>query len=172
MFARFSMTRILRLGGLALALATATAAFAGSTIKITNNSKEPWCLRITEDAAAPLMAQGGKDQAPVELNGKMHKLVYYIQPGETCTLQFKEMKDLPLKAEVGLVDKTGTEKGQVTVESKRGFLEEAANRLLGRNRLEDIVTQASAHTQVPNVLKADQEDAVSINADFWTCPFD
>jgi hypothetical protein len=172
MFARFSMARIARLGSLVLVLAAATAAFAGSTIKITNNSKEPWCLRITEETAAPLMAQGSKDQAPVELNGKMHKLVYYIQPGETCTLQFKEMKDLPLKANVGLVDKAGTEKGQVTVESKRGFLAEAANRLLGRDRQEDIITQVTARAEVPHVVKADQEDAVSINADFWTCPFD
>jgi hypothetical protein len=173
MSARFNLARIARLGALSLVLAASTAAVAGSTIKVTNNSKEPWCLRITDDSASPLMAQGSKDQAPVELNAKMHKLVYYIQPGESCTLQFKDMKDLPLKAEVGLVDKAGTEKGQLTVETKRGLLGQAVDKMLGRNRQDEtIIAQVKTKTDLPNVVKADQEDAVSINADFWSCPFD
>ena len=173
MFARFTPSMIAKLGALALVLAASTAAMAGSTIKVTNNSKEPWCLRITDESSSPLMAQGCKDQAPIELNAKMNKLVYYIQPGECCTLQFKDMKDLPLKADVGLVDKAGTEKGQLALESKRGLLGQATDKMLGRRQEdESIIAQVQARTNVPDVVRADQEDAVSINADFWTCPFE
>jgi hypothetical protein len=163
MFASHSFARILKTTSLAALVAASTSAFAGSTIKIANTSKAPWCLRITEDVTTPVMAQDPEGKAVVELSGKNNKLVYTIQPGEVCVLQFKEMKALPLKAAIGVVDSSGVEKGQIALESKVADVPQT----LGAQEQERCCTFATLETLVQNVLRQDSHDSLSIISDAW-----
>ena len=107
----------LKTASVGLLLAASATLWAGPTVKITNTSTPPWCLRITEDTSGAIMAQSSRQSTPVEL-GPRHKLVFYIQPGETCILQCKDMKDLPMKKDIGLVDQNGTEQGSLRLQSR------------------------------------------------------
>ena len=166
-----NVAKIAKLGALAALLTGSTLAYADSTIKITNNSKSPWCLRITEEASVPIMAQGRMDLGPVELSPQNHKLVYYIQPGDTCTLQFKEMKNLPLKQDIGLVDQTGTELGKLKLESQSAPLLARAESFPGTRANDNYITKISPRTLVsprslaPQVLSVEAPDSLIIHAD-------
>ena len=103
----------------------------------------------------------------MELSSENNKLVYYIQPGEVCTLQFKEIKELPKKKEVGLVDKTGTELGQLRLETQAVSMPQRVGAFLGGNEDERITSSVYPQTQVQNVLSSDAHDSISINADSW-----
>ena len=152
----------LRSAAIAALIAASTALTAGSTIRITNNSNQPWSLRISEDPSAPVMAQGSNAQTPVELSPQQ-KLVYRIQPGETCTLQFKDTKDLPLKKDLGLVDKDGTEKGMLRFESRQAGDCPTFSPCSG----ESIQSSVAILAPAPKVLTQDREDEISINAATW-----
>ena len=160
-----AVSKIVKLGTLAALVSGATMAYAGSTIRITNNSTKPWCLRISEEPTVPIMAQGSKDQAPVELSSQNHKLVYYIQPGDTCTLQFKDMQSLPLKQEVGLVDQSGTELSKLRLESQSAPMLHRVGNFLGHAEDDPIVTRISLSPQAPRGLRAESPESLSITAD-------
>ena len=157
-----SFTHALRSAAILGLIAASSSLFAGDTFKITNTSNQPWCLRISEDPMTPVMVQGSMNQTPVELSPQQ-KLVYHIQPGETCILQFKDMKDLPKKKDVGLVDKAGNEKGALRLETRKA---ESAQTLASCPD-EGIKSSLAILTDTPNVLNQDAEDAVSITAPTW-----
>ena len=144
-------------------IAASSALFAGSTIRITNNSSQPWCLRISQEPTAPVMVQGMKDSTPVELSAQQ-KLVYHIQPGETCTLQFKDLKDKPMKKDLGLVDKDGTEKGVLRFESHP---KASSPTLVSTSQGPCIQSSVALMAEASNILTQDAEDAVSITAPTW-----
>jgi len=151
-----------RAAALAVLLAASASLFAGSTIRITNTSTQPWCLRISEEPAAPLLVQGGAAPTAVELSPS-HKLVYYIQPGETCTLQFKNLQDLPVKKDVALVDQAGAEKGVLRIESSAGpaFAQ-------GQGAGACLSSRVQALSEQPSVVRQDAQDAVTIIASAWS----
>ena len=149
-----------RAAALAVLLAASASLFAGSTIRITNTSTQPWCLRISEEPAAPILVHGGSSSTAVELSPS-HKLVYYIQPGETCTLQFRNLETLPAKKEVGLVDQAGAEKGVLRIESSAG-------QTLAPGPGGCINSRVQALTDVPSVVRQDADDALSIIANAWS----
>ncbi len=149
----------IKAASMAVLLVASGFAYAGSTIRISNNSKAPWCLRITEEPGAAVMAQGGKDAAAVELSAKADKLVYFIQPGDSCTLQFKSPQDLPAKREIGLVDQSGREEAQVTLEAKA-----APSLAAGQGGVEAF---AALSADCPEVILAESPDSLVINGDCW-----
>jgi hypothetical protein len=165
MYIHNAFTKPFRMAAVVALLAASTSLVAGSTIRITNTSSQPWCLRISEEPSAPLIAHGGAPGAPctaVELSPS-HKLVYFIQPGETCTLQFKNPGELPVKKDVGLVDKAGVEKGILRLESRSA----QPHQTLGVCSEDCIQTSVLPLTDVPNVVTQNGADAVTINAACW-----
>lgn len=144
---------------LAALLAASPSLFAGSTIRITNTSTLPWCLRISEEPSAPILVHGGSMSTAMELSPS-HKLVYYIQPGESCTLQFKNLQDLPARKDIGLVDQAGAEKGVLRVESKPA-------QTLAPGQTPCIASRVQVLADPPSVVSQDAEDAVSIIANQW-----
>jgi hypothetical protein len=148
-----------RLAAVAVLLAASSSLFAGSTIRITNSSNQPWCLRVSEEPGNPILAHGPKDSAPIEL-GPGNKLVYYIQPGESCTLQFKTVGEQPVRKDVGLVDKNGAEKGALRLESR-------PDPSLAARAGSACHSTASALTQVPDVITQDGDSAVTIIGSCW-----
>jgi hypothetical protein len=150
---------LLRLGLAAMLLGLSSFAVAGSTIKVVNNSSQPWLLRITSDPSGPVLVQGGQDPLPTELGKAQEILSYRIQPGQTCTLQFKEHKDKPAAQDIGLVDGQGVEKGHFTMESKAPDGKQLAP---GEGRLVISVPEPTRE-----ISAVEEETLLRIFADSW-----
>lgn len=110
--------RFPRLAAATLLATLASFAMASTTIKVVNQSKLPWNLRITSDPNGPVLVQGNKETHPVEMSKATEILSYRILPGESCTLQFKEVKDKPAAQDIAMVDDKGQEKGHFTLASQ------------------------------------------------------
>lgn len=163
-----SMPKAVRRAVLAMVCCGSVMGYAHSTVKVVNNSTQPWRLEIKK-LAAPILAQGMKDASPLELSNENSILAYVIQPGETCTLQFKGPVVKPVIQEVGLVDKAGGQKGQFNLEAtpvqgQQTLMAGAGDDCSARISL---ASDAEAAATAKDVLKLDTEGVLTINADFW-----
>lgn len=164
MNATVTVSKLFKLGAIAAVVAASAIAYAGTTIKITNNSKQPWTLRVTEEQSGPVIMHTSADQTPVELSAQNNKLVFPIQPGETCVIQFKEMKEPRQKKDIGLVDKTGTELGQLRLETQTA----PTLQRLGGCEEDPFTTTLAPSEEVKAVATQDAPDVLSITADAWS----
>ena len=163
MFKQSSRSTWLNPASLAVLLAANSSAMAGP-IKITNHSKEPWCLRLGQ--TVEVLAQG--QPASISEDGQ---LFYCLQPGATCILKVEGAKGGAVATEVGLVDKTGTENGRIKIHSqagsKPGSWFQGLSGLFTRSKPE-VVVSLPPKTDGPKVAE-DTEDTESyrINSDAW-----
>ena len=174
MFKHHSLAATLKTTVLTTFLAGSTLAQAGTTVRITNTSGQPWNLRVCPQDPVSIMAQTGQQPTPVELNEQQQHPAITIQPGDTCTLQFKEIKKLPMKIKLGLVDQTGTERGQILVKSRAADLTTRIGEVLGRQDTPEavggeaqILTSAVPSGEADKILKIQADDAMFILADAW-----
>lgn len=162
MKAPISGLRALRPAAAAMLLALSSFAFAGSTIKVVNDSGQPWLLRITSLPSGPVLVQGGQDPQPTEF-GKTHEIVSYrIMPGQTCTLQFKDTKDKPAAQDIGLVDQKGEEKGHFTMESRPA---DAQKLMAGDACGDTVITLPEATRRISSV---EEQHLLRLFADSWS----
>ena len=157
----------IKLAALLALAATASFAQPEGSIKVTNQSKQPWCLRMGEAVRLHLAFQCRRDPKPFQLSRDNLHLTCCIPPGETATLTFQNPSGQPFQTELGLVDRTGAEQGQLKVEAKPSWFGRWSGKT-GKEGPAGLTTSVTPKTEVPEVLVgSDREDAVDILGESW-----
>ena len=137
---------------------------AGATVNLTNNSKEPWHLRLSGGPPVGVAIRGQEHPRLIELKAGGEQPVFRLDPGQTATLHFQERKGQPLSVDLGLVDYAGTEGGQFRVESKPSGLSRIFSRLMGKGP--EVVKPVA-----PKEPSKEAADEWAIHADYWGDPY-
>jgi hypothetical protein len=148
-------------------LATAgTALLAGGRVSVTNNSEATWALRLTDGPPSTITVEGQDPPATLRWTRQGEAPVVHLEPGAICTMEFKPMKGLPMSVSLGMVDKTGTEAGQIRVENTPSCIKQFFSRFLGR---EDGTVSLDHSAAKEADTKA--ADHWIINSEFWGDPY-
>jgi hypothetical protein len=144
----------------AFALAS-TSLVAGGRVEITNQSKQPWTLRLKEGPPATVTVRGQDNQTSTPANTD----AVPVGPGETCVVAFKPRMGMPVSLDIGLVDRTGLEAGLIRVQpAPVSCVRQFLSSLLGRG--DGTVSPTAAATDSKDA------DAWLIHSDFWSDPYD
>jgi hypothetical protein len=141
------------LAGFALA---STALVAGGRVEITNQSRQPWILKLKEGPPTTVTVRGQDPQTSVPARAD----AVYVGPGETCVFAFRPMLGMPVSLAIALADRTGVEAGLIRVQpAPASCIRQFLSCLQGPG--DGSVSPAAAATDSRDV------DAWLIHSDFW-----